>query len=72
MVRFFGLLLLFAAASAGAQQPAGARQVFDGAMLPGVEVVTFEHSDTLVQRDGFIDGQQIVPAGWFQQAGSAH
>jgi CubicO group peptidase (beta-lactamase class C family) len=27
--------------------PAGARQVFDGAMLPGVEVVTFEHSDTL-------------------------
>jgi CubicO group peptidase (beta-lactamase class C family) len=35
------------AASATAQQPAGARQVFDGAMLPGVEVVTFEHSDTL-------------------------
>jgi CubicO group peptidase (beta-lactamase class C family) len=30
-----------------AQQPAGARQVFDGTMLPGVEVVTFEHSDTL-------------------------
>jgi CubicO group peptidase (beta-lactamase class C family) len=32
---------------ARAQQPAGARQVFDGAMLPGVEVVTFENSDTL-------------------------
>jgi hypothetical protein len=26
----------------------------------------------LVQRDGFIDGEQIVPAGWFAQAGSAH
>jgi CubicO group peptidase (beta-lactamase class C family) len=25
----------------------------------------------LVQRDGVIDGQRIVPAGWFQQAGSA-
>jgi CubicO group peptidase (beta-lactamase class C family) len=26
----------------------------------------------LVQRDGVIDRQRIVPAGWFQQAGSAH
>jgi hypothetical protein len=26
----------------------------------------------LVQQDGFIDGKQIVPAGWFQQGGSAH
>jgi CubicO group peptidase (beta-lactamase class C family) len=43
----FGVMLLFAAPSALSQQPAGARQVFDGAMLPGVEVVTFEHSDTL-------------------------
>jgi CubicO group peptidase (beta-lactamase class C family) len=43
----FASLLIFATASAAAQQPAGARQVFDGAMLPGVEVVTFEHSDTL-------------------------
>jgi CubicO group peptidase (beta-lactamase class C family) len=43
----FASLLFFAIASAAAQQPAGARQVFDGAMLPGVEVVTFEHSDTL-------------------------
>jgi len=43
----FASLLVFATASAAAQQPAGAQQVFDGAMLPGVEVVTFEHSDTL-------------------------
>jgi CubicO group peptidase (beta-lactamase class C family) len=26
----------------------------------------------LVQQDGFIDGEQIVPAGWFQEAGKAH
>jgi len=42
-----GILILFCAVSASPQQPAGARQVFDGTMLPGVEVVTFEHSDTL-------------------------
>jgi CubicO group peptidase (beta-lactamase class C family) len=24
----------------------------------------------LVQQDGVIDGQRVVPAGWFQQAGS--
>jgi hypothetical protein len=42
-----GIILFFAATSAVSQQPAGARQVFDGAMLPGVEVVTFEHSDTV-------------------------
>jgi len=40
-----------------AQQRAGARQVFDGKMLPDVEVATFEHSDALfpvnaVQRKG--------------------
>ncbi len=35
------------ALTAWSQQPAGARQVFDGAMLPGVEVLTFSHSDTL-------------------------
>ncbi len=29
-------------------------------------------SALLVQRDGFIDGREIVPAGWFQEAGSAH
>jgi CubicO group peptidase (beta-lactamase class C family) len=26
----------------------------------------------LVQQDGIIDGRQIVPAGWFQEAGSGH
>jgi len=46
-VRVIGLLLLCCVTSAVAQQPTGARQVFDGTMLPGVEVVTFEHSDTL-------------------------
>jgi CubicO group peptidase (beta-lactamase class C family) len=47
-VRVIGLLLLLCCvSSAVAQQPTGARQVFDGTMLPGVEVVTFEHSDTL-------------------------
>jgi hypothetical protein len=61
----FGIMLLFATASALAQQPAGARQVFDGAMLPGVEVVTFEHSDTLfpvnrVSRGGAV--RPLMPA----------
>jgi CubicO group peptidase (beta-lactamase class C family) len=42
-----GITVLLCAAFASAQQPAAARQVFDGTMLPGVEVVTFEHSDTL-------------------------
>ncbi|MBZ5528319.1 MAG: beta-lactamase family protein [Acidobacteriia bacterium] len=41
------LLLAFAAASAPAQELAGARQVFDGKMFPAVEVATFSHSDTL-------------------------
>jgi len=54
---FIGLLVgavlaALCAASAQAQraaepQLAGARQVFDGTMLPGVEVATFSHSDTL-------------------------
>lgn len=42
-----GLLLSSAWIAARAQELAGARQVFDGTMLPGVEVATFEHSDTL-------------------------
>jgi CubicO group peptidase (beta-lactamase class C family) len=46
-VRVIGLLLLCCLPLAVAQQPAGARQVFDGTMLPGVEVLTFEHSDAL-------------------------
>lgn len=40
-------VLIACSCAAGAQQLAGARQVFDGTMLPGVEVNTFEHSDTL-------------------------
>lgn len=42
-----GLMVVLSATSGKSQQPAGARQVFDGAMLPEVEVLTFEHSDTL-------------------------
>src|SRR5271168_1328750 len=54
-----GVELAVGATLAVAQQPAGARQVFDGAMLPGVEVVTFEHGDTLfpvrrVPRNGLV------------------
>ena len=41
------LTLAFCNAPAPAQQRAGARQVFDGKMLPDVEVSTFEHSDAL-------------------------
>ena len=41
------LTLAFCNAPAPAQQRAGARQVFDGKMLPSVEVATFEHSDAL-------------------------
>ncbi len=40
-------LFLLLAGTLQAQQLAGARQVFDGAMLPGVEVATFSHSDSL-------------------------
>jgi CubicO group peptidase (beta-lactamase class C family) len=45
--------MLYSAAVSAVGQPeqetqlAGARQVFDGRMLPGVEVKTFSHSDTL-------------------------
>jgi CubicO group peptidase (beta-lactamase class C family) len=50
-----------------AQQLAGARQVFDGKMLPGVEVATFEHSDTLfsinaVERKGPVRPLAPAPA----------
>jgi CubicO group peptidase (beta-lactamase class C family) len=66
-VRVIGVLLLCCLPSAGAQQPAGARQVFDGTMLPGVEVVTFEHSDTLfpvnrVLRGGAVRALPPAPA----------
>ena len=42
-----GLLVALGSTVAPAQELAGARQVFDGTMLPGVEVATFSHSDTL-------------------------
>jgi CubicO group peptidase (beta-lactamase class C family) len=41
------ILLALCTAPALAQQRAGARQVFDGKMLPDLEVATFEHSDAL-------------------------
>jgi CubicO group peptidase (beta-lactamase class C family) len=41
------ILLALCIPPALAQQRAGARQVFDGKMLPDVEVATFEHSDAL-------------------------
>lgn len=48
-------------AAALAQQPAGARQVFDGTMLPGVEVVTFAHSDTLFPVNTVLRGGAVRP-----------
>ena len=60
-VRVIGLLLLCCPLTAVAQQPAGARQVFDGTMLPGVEVVTFEHSDTLFPVDPVLRGGAVRP-----------
>ena len=44
---FCPLLMPWFALQAFAQELAGARQVFDGTMLPGVEVATFSHSDAL-------------------------
>lgn len=43
----FGLALIACGARVQAPELAGARQVFDGKMLPRVEVATFEHSDSL-------------------------
>jgi CubicO group peptidase (beta-lactamase class C family) len=60
-MRIMGILLLFGAVSAMAQQPVGARQVFDGTMLPGVEVVTFEHSDSLFPVNRVPRGGAIRP-----------
>jgi CubicO group peptidase (beta-lactamase class C family) len=56
-----GPLLLLGGVAAAAQQPAGARQVFDGAMLPGVQVVTFEHSDTLFPVNRVLRGHAVRP-----------
>ncbi len=44
---FVAIVLAFGSTPVPAQQRAGARQVFDGKMLPEVEVATFEHSDAL-------------------------
>ena len=41
------IVLALCSTPASAQQRAGARQVFDGKMLPDVEVATFERSDAL-------------------------
>ena len=43
----FAMALMACSAVVQAQELAGARQVFDGKMLPKVEVATFEHSETL-------------------------
>jgi CubicO group peptidase (beta-lactamase class C family) len=68
--RFQRNILIFLSAClvsgiARAQAPADARQTFDGAMLPGVEVQTFSHSETLfpvnqVGRKGTV--QELPPA----------
>src|SRR3984957_5183750 len=60
-VYLVGPLLLLGGVAAAAQQPAGARQGFDGAMLPGVEVVTFEHSDTLFPVNRVSRGGKVRP-----------
>jgi CubicO group peptidase (beta-lactamase class C family) len=41
-------LALFATSQAANSQMAGLRQLYDGTMLPGVEVTTFSHADTLL------------------------
>jgi CubicO group peptidase (beta-lactamase class C family) len=61
LVPVLGLLLCFRAANAAAQQPAGAREVFDGNMLPGVEVITFEHSDRLFPVNRVLRGGAVRP-----------
>ncbi len=62
----FGLALIASGACADAQDLAGARQVFDGKMLPRMEVATFAHSETLfpvkvVERKGPV---RPLPAVW--------
>ncbi len=74
------LAFLFSATIACPQQTAGAspvfagaRQVFDGTMLPKVEVLTFEHSDTLFPVRRVPRGPEVrplVPAS--QQLGNVH
>jgi len=54
-------LAVYLSASAPAQQYAGARQVFDGRMLPGLEVSTFEHSETLFPVNTVARGGSVRP-----------
>ena len=56
----FCIAFVISAACGFSQQPAAARQVFDGTMLPGVEVVTFEHSDTLFPVHPVLRGTKAV------------
>ncbi len=56
-----GILLGFTATFAPAQQVAGARQVFDGTMLPGVEVYTFAHGDQLFPVNRVQRGSEVRP-----------
>ncbi len=63
-----GALAVFMAAWSlplAAQQPADARQMFDGAMKPDVAVKTFEHSDTLFPVRVVVHGGTVrkFPAG---------
>src|SRR6201986_5382300 len=60
-VYLVGPLLLLGGVAPAAQQPEGARQVFDGAMLPGVQVVTFEHSDALFPVNRVLRGKTVQP-----------
>jgi CubicO group peptidase (beta-lactamase class C family) len=55
------LLVACGYAQVPAQQLAAARQVFDGTMLPRVEVATFEHSDTLFPVNQVLRGGAVRP-----------
>jgi CubicO group peptidase (beta-lactamase class C family) len=46
---------------ARAQEIAGVRQMFDGTMLPGEEVLTFEHSDKLFPVNRVLRGSNVHP-----------
>ncbi len=59
-------MLLALGCSAWAQQTATVRQILAGTMLPGLEVATFEHSETLypsnlVQRKGPVRSLRLAP-----------
>jgi len=61
-----GILLILGCPAATAQQPVTIRQILAGTMLPGEEVVTFEHSETLypfsrVPRKGPVRSLPLAP-----------